>query len=251
MTKWRVLKHKSKINQLIRNLSKMLNLYNNYVINVKNVHAGATLKSQLLEFLSSCLHWHKISKIWRRALVVTITKRIKPVGDPKSYRPIFLLCVPYKIFERLIYARVEPIIDPLVLKEQPEFQCGKSALDQVVLLTENIKDFFVNLSIWRRHMTLYEILACWLRLLPDKHMVWMIMELVQTQSFTLTTGDSKQSKIRPLKNGVPLYIYVYIFPSQFPESLPTKTIWHSCTLLETGRPLRGLVTVRRWRQHFI
>ena len=35
-------------------------------------------------------------------------------------------------------------------------------------------------------------------------MVRMIMELVRNQSFTLTTGDSKQSRLRRLKNGVPL-----------------------------------------------
>ena len=34
-------------------------------------------------------------------------------------------------------------------------------------------------------------------------MVKMIMELVRNQSFTLTTGDSKQSRLRRLKNGVP------------------------------------------------
>ena len=60
----------------------------------------------------------KIPKIWRRALVVAIPKPGKPVGDPKSYRPISLLCVSYKILERLIYARVEPLIDPLLSKEQ-------------------------------------------------------------------------------------------------------------------------------------
>ena len=70
------------------------------------LHAGAALKSWLRDFLSSCLRRLKIPKIWRRALVVAIPKPAKPVGDPKSYRPISLLCVPYKILERLIYARV-------------------------------------------------------------------------------------------------------------------------------------------------
>ena len=74
--------------------------------------------------------------------MVTIPKPAKPVGDPKSYRPISLLCVPYKILERLIYARVEPLIDPLLPKEQAGFRRGKLTVDQIVLLTQNIEDFF-------------------------------------------------------------------------------------------------------------
>ena len=57
------------------------------------LHAGAALKSWLSDFLTSCLHRLKIPKIWRRALVVAIPKPAKPMGDPKSYRPISLLCV--------------------------------------------------------------------------------------------------------------------------------------------------------------
>ena len=45
-------------------------------------------------------------------------------------------------------------------------------------------------------------LAPLLRLLLDKHMVKMIMELVRNRSSTLTTNDSKLSRLRRLKNGV-------------------------------------------------
>ena len=109
------------------------------------LHAGAALKSwlrDLRDFLSSCLRRLKIPKIWKRALVVAIPKTGKPVGDPKSYRPISLLCVPYKILERLIYALVERLIDPLLPKEQAGFRRGKSTVDQVVLLTQNIENSF-------------------------------------------------------------------------------------------------------------
>ena len=75
------------------------------------IHAGAGLKSWLHDFLYSCLHHLKIPKIWRRALVVAVPKPSKPVENQRSYCPISLLCVPYKILERLIYARVEPLID--------------------------------------------------------------------------------------------------------------------------------------------
>ena len=42
-----------------------------------------------------------------------------------------------------------------------------------------------------------------LRLLPDRHMAHMIMEMVGNCSFTLTTGNGERSRLRRLKNGVP------------------------------------------------
>jgi len=77
----------------------------------------------------------KIPKIWRRALIVAIPKSEKPLGGPKSYRPLSLLCVPFKIIERLDYARVDPIIDQLLSREQEAFRHGRSTADQVTLLT--------------------------------------------------------------------------------------------------------------------
>ena len=86
-------------------------------------------------------------------------------------------------------------------------------MDQTVLLTQNIEDSFeakkkagallVDLTatydtVWHRGLTC-ELL----RLLADKHMVRMIMELVRNRSFTLITGDSKQSRLRRLQNGLP------------------------------------------------
>ena len=173
-------------------------------------NAGAALKFWLCGFLSSCLHHLIIPKVWRRALVAAIPKPKKPVEDPKSYRPISLVCVPCKIFERLMHVRVEPIVDPLLPRKQAGFRRGRSTVDQTVLLTQNIEDSFENKkkagavfvdltaaydTVWHRCLT-----GKLLRLLPDKHIVWMIMELVRNRSFTLTTADSKQSNLRRLRN---------------------------------------------------
>ena len=121
--------------------------------------------------------------------MVAIPKPEKPVGDPKSYQAISLLCVPYKILERLIYARVKSLIDSLLPKEWAGFRRGKSTVDQIVLLTQNIEDsfeakkkagaVFVDMTtayntVWHRGLT-----CKLLRLLPDKHMVRMIIELVR------------------------------------------------------------------------
>jgi len=81
------------------------------------------------------MNQHKNPKIWRRALIVAISKPEKPLGDPKSSSPKALLCVPFKILERLVYARVDPIIDPLLPQKQAGFRHGRSAVEQVTLLT--------------------------------------------------------------------------------------------------------------------
>ena len=53
-------------------------------------------------------------------------------------------------------------------------------------------------TVWHRGFTCKLLI-----LLPDKHMVRMIMEPVWNRSVTLTTGGSKPTKLQRLKNGVP------------------------------------------------
>jgi len=114
---------------------------------------------------------------------------------------------------RVIHTLVDPITDPLLPREQVGFRHGRSTIDQVTLLTQDIEDsfsskkkagvVFVDLTaaydtVWHRG------LACkLLQLLPDRHMVHMIMEMVGNRSFTLTTGNGKRSRLQCLKNGVP------------------------------------------------
>jgi len=75
------------------------------------LHAESALKSWFCDFPTSCLRQLKIPDIWRRELIVVIPKPEKPLGYPKCYRPISLLCIPFKILEKLIYAHVEPVVD--------------------------------------------------------------------------------------------------------------------------------------------
>ena len=103
---------------------------------------------------------------------------------------------------------VSPVINPLLDVEQAGFWHRRSTTDQAVLLTQNIEycfeakrkadAMFVDMTaaydtVWHRCLT-----CKLLRLLPDKHMIQTVIELVQNRSFTLTTGNDKQSKNRQL-----------------------------------------------------
>ena len=72
-------------------------------------------------------------------------------------------------------------------------------------------------TVWHRGLT-----CKLLRLLPDRHTVHMIMEMVSNRSFTLTTGNGQRRRLRHLKDGIPLgsilapllfNIYTYDLPA--------------------------------------
>ena len=183
----------------------------------------------------------------------------KPPKEPNSYRPISLLCFPFQILEKLIYTRIEPIVDPLLPREQAGFRHGRSTVGKVTLLTQKIEDsfsanrkagaVFVDLTavydtVWHRGLT-----SKLMRLLPDRHMVSLMMELVRNRSFTLAPVNGLQSRLRRLKNGVPqgsvlvsllFNIYTHDPPVATAKNLLMQTIWLFCTWQKTGRCLKRL-----------
>ena len=177
------------------------------------LHQGNKATQWLRSFFTTCFQTSKLPKKWRHAKIIALRKPNKPVNDPKGYRPIALLCVPYKILERLLHARLEPVIDPKLPKEQAGFRRGKSAADQVTLLTQDIEDSFQRGE--KAGVVLLDLTAAydtvWLRglhlkllhTIPDRHIVDFIMELLSNRSFTLHTSDDQHSRLRRIKNGVP------------------------------------------------
>ena len=101
-------------------------------------YSGETFRIWLSKFYSACLQRLVIPKIWRKASVVAILKPKKPADDLKSYRPISLLCVPLKVLERLLLTRLESIIDPSLPTTQAGFRSGRSTVDQIIHLTDDI-----------------------------------------------------------------------------------------------------------------
>ena len=101
-----------------------------------------TALNGLRSFFNVCLHMKKVPKIWKHAKVVAVLKPKKPPNVTSSYRPVNLLCVPSKLYERLIYNRIQPTAESVLPKKQVGFRPGRSSQDQVVSLTEDIKCTF-------------------------------------------------------------------------------------------------------------
>ena len=145
----------------------------------------------------------KVPKIWKLAKVVAVPKPKKPPNLASSYRPISLLCVPYKLYERLIYNRIQPITESVLPKEQAGFRPGRSSQDQVVLLTEDIECSFdknlkagivlVDLSaaydtVWHRGLTLKL-----LKTIPSKEIARVIMPMISQRRLHVHNGGKNHA----------------------------------------------------------
>ena len=138
-------------------------------------------------------------------------------------------------------------------REQAGFRLGKSTVDQVTLMTQDVEDCFeaknkagaVFLDLTAAYDTVWHGITCkLLRLLPDRHMVCMIMELIYNRSFTLTTSSGQRSRLRRLKNGVPQGSVLAPSSSistpttcrtRSPQSTLMRTTWRSYTQQGSGK----------------
>ena len=105
------------------------------------------------------------------------------------------------------------MIDPQLPDEQAGFRHGRSTVHQIVKLTNDIEDSFekkhkagvilVDLTaaydtVWHQGLTLKL-----LRIIPDRHMVKFICNILANRRFVLKTSDGQTSRPRQLRNGVP------------------------------------------------
>ena len=104
----------------------------------------------------------------------------------------------YKLFERLVYNRIKPVIESVLPHEQAGLRPNRYTLDQVALLAENIENAFdkkkkadivlFDLSaaydtVWHRGLTLKL-----LETILSKQMVRAIMNMIHNRHFYIQMG---------------------------------------------------------------
>jgi len=175
-------------------------------------HMGIEGKFWLARLFASVKNNNTLPKQWRKAKVVAILKPGKPGDNPKSYRPISLLSVVYKLFERVLLVRIQTKIEEHLPAEQAGLRQGRSCSEQVLSLTTFIeKGFqkklktgavFLDLScaydtVWKRGLLLKlaKILRC-------KTSLRLIDNILSDRKFRVHL-NGKVSKYKFLQNGLP------------------------------------------------
>ena len=74
--------------------------------------------------------------------MIAVEKPAKDSSLAANYRPISLLCVCYKLLERLALQRIFPIVEGLLSPDQAGFRKDRSTCDQVAAPTIFIEHGF-------------------------------------------------------------------------------------------------------------
>ena len=93
--------------------------------------------SLLTKIFNACLKLQYFPSSWKSATVIAIRKAGKPPQDPTNYRPISLLSALGKLFERLLLARIQVIVDEAGIVQS--FMKGKSTTLQLFRVVKKLK----------------------------------------------------------------------------------------------------------------
>lgn len=95
----------------------------------------------LLYIMNATIRLEYVPSQWKVAEVIMVLKPGKPSHEKKSYRPISLLPVISKVFERILLLRLQPIIEEkrLIPEHQFGFRSKHSTIDQVHRITDVIE----------------------------------------------------------------------------------------------------------------
>jgi hypothetical protein len=103
---------------------------------------GERPKEWLISFMTDVLSSARLPKLFKRAKVIAIPKPSKDGSDPAYYRHISLLNVMYKLLERLILQRIQPLVEAATPVHQDGFCKHRSCTEQVMTLTTLIEAGF-------------------------------------------------------------------------------------------------------------
>ena len=99
------------------------------------LYCGDGLLQAMLGCLNSMLHTGVLPSDWQETLFVMLPKGGSK-RDVKNWRPIAILRIPYKIFARLLFQRLQPKLEKSQCSDQCGFRPGKSVDDAFIVLEE-------------------------------------------------------------------------------------------------------------------
>ena len=168
---------------------------------------------KLTNIINASFRLRHAPKMWKVGEVIMIPKPGKPPHEVSSYRPISLLPVVSKLFEKLLLKRLKPIIEEknLIPSHQFGFRENHSTIDQIHRITNVIEKsleekkvcttIFLDVAqafdkVW------HEGLFCKLKMFLPRQYSELLISYLSERYFRIKQDDD-YSELKEIKAGVP------------------------------------------------
>ncbi len=167
----------------------------------------------LTQLFNTVLRIRYIPKDWKKAKIIMLLKPGKPPEDPTSYRPISLLSVIAKLFEKLFITRLRKITDDLgvIPDHQFGFRGKQATTEQIHRVTSTIRNalekkqhcptLFLDVSQAFDKVWVPGLLHKLSKYLPVQY-IQILESYLHGRQFRVHFGEA-ESSVRPIAAGVP------------------------------------------------
>lgn len=177
---------------------------------LKNISQKALVL--LTKIFNGCLTICYYPSCWKTAKVIALKKPGKDIAIPSNYRPISLLPSAGKVFEKIIFKRLQKHADHLIINEQFGFRASHSTVQQLARVAEhvahhlNVKQstgmFLLDIekafdTVWHDGL-LHKLIGLGIPL----SLVKLVQSYLRDRNFRVHIGSSKSS-LYPIPAGVP------------------------------------------------
>lgn len=167
----------------------------------------------LTMLFNAILRIYHYPKIWKISTICMIAKPGKPPTEPSSYRPISLLPILSKLFEKILLSRLKPVLDEskIIPDHQFGFREKHATVEQVHRVVQKVRQslekkeycsaVFIDIQqafdkVWHKGL-LYKLKA----LLPNSF--YMILKSYLEQRKFQVKYEEEFSKLHEIKASVP------------------------------------------------
>lgn len=175
-------------------------------------YCGPRTRLWLARFFSNIVSSNCLPSTFKRTKIIALLKPGKSEELPENYRPIALLSVTFKLFERLIYNRIVDDIEKLLPPEQAGFRKNRGCAEQVMSLANHIENgfqkklktgaVFIDLTaaydtVWKNGL-LYKLIKA----VPCLRINNLVANMLSDRLFHVFVNDQR-SQFMKLNNGLP------------------------------------------------
>lgn len=168
---------------------------------------------KLTNIINAAFRLKCVPNLWKIAEVIMIPKPGKPLHETTSYRPISLLPIMSKLFEKLLLTRLKPIIERknLIPDHQFGFRNKHSTIDQVHRITNIIEKTLENKKVCSTvfldvaqafDKVWHEGLLCKLKTILPKQFTDILESYISDRYFRIKQ-EGAYSELKEIKAGVP------------------------------------------------